>query len=429
MSKIIQLTFLTLLLTSCETMQALDKGLYDVTDRVTTKDLVTGQRTLSTANRDKQIAQGNQAAEQVMNSYIEKGAKLNAQLNAGQYNRAMAIFERVHAVSHTRNEQWTLVLLPDTDFNAFVTGGTYIFINKGLMDQLSFDDEIAAVIAHEIAHVSANHIFEKDGAMMASAIGRSKVSQTNSFQAGYSTNDEAEADKIGILYMALAGYDPYSAGRIWQKMYNKKGNAGQMVQSHPISSDRMSAANKVAESVKKYQIPGEINPDFASILKANTLYQTQGDVVGPQLGSTNLNTNIPASQQNSQVPVGSGLVSALQTASDYYQKKESAKSQGLQQTYRVTTLQEIQKNMQIAGGKMVDANNFDMQIQYKGTTPVANLAIMAVSESNSSLYRHTQTVNPGDIFTANFSSSILQSADGQKPKIKLVVDEGNYVAQ
>lgn len=423
----------TLTITACQTFEDIDRGLYDVTSKVTTRDLVTGKRELSTADRRNQIIEGNQAAQKIIDGYYQKGAKLNEDLSQIQYQRALGIFNRVHSVSHLRNEKWTLVLLPDREFNAFVTGGTVLFVNKGLMDNLSFDDEIAAVMAHEIAHVSSNHVFERKGSTIASMLGGSKSAKTSAVQAGYSTNDEAEADKVGILYVALAGFDPFSASRIWKKIYNQQGNYGQMYQTHPISSTRMKTAEITAQQVKQYQIPGQINPDFASILSGNSLYQTQqeNDFVGPLLGddpqpaSSTIGTSQTANSAL-QPGKGAGLLAAFQTASTYYEKKEEAKTQAVNQATRIATLQEIQSKMQIMGAKKLDDKTFAMQIQYNGVKPVENLAIIAVTESNKSLFRPGKTIAPQETFTANFDSVILEPVNGFRPKMKLVVDEGSY---
>ncbi len=396
-------------LSACQTMQAVDRTLYNAANKVTTKDLVTGRRSISSADRPSQIAKGNQAAKKIIDGYIQKGAKLNENLSKSQYERALAIFNRVHSVSHLRGEEWQLILLPDNQFNAFVTGGTYLFVNKGLMDKLSFDDEVAAVIAHEIAHISANHVFEREGSMMASMLAGSKSAKTNSYQAGFSTNDEYEADNIGILYMALAGYDPYATGRIWQKIYSSSGTFGQAYQTHPITSERMQNANAIASKVKQYQISGTINPDFANILSGNNLYQTASEQALPQAG------------------MGGGLAAVLMTATDFYAKKTRAKSQAASQTNRIATLREIQQNMQIIGAEKLDENSFAMKVQYNGNMPVKNLAVMAVSPERQSLYRVKNIVQPNSSFTAIFDNSVLVMSDGSKAKMKLVVDEGVFV--
>lgn len=407
--KISQVAFIIFLLAavqSCTVGNAVDRGLYSVANAVSSEDLITGRRKLSAADREKQIAQGNAYIKKLVNKYRKEGKKINEDLDANQYYRALGIFKKVHAVSHLRNEKWDLYLVPEDSFNAYTTGGTAIVVNLGLMKKLAFDDEVAAVIAHEIAHVAANHVFERQATMMAGLVAKSKTIKQGAVQAAYSHNDEAEADKVGILYDALAGYDPMSASRIWAKIYRERGNNGQSYQDHPISSERLKNAKDVAEKVEQYYIPGRQNPNFEAILFNNSLYQKQ--LSSYKAGS------------------GGGVAAVAETLANYYAAKQNAKKEAFRQSQRIGVLKDIQSNMKIVNGKMLDNGKVAMLVQYTGSRPIGRLAIKAVSPSGSSIYRHNSVVHPNEKFTAQFSGGILKTSDGSKPKIKLVVDEGKY---
>ena len=95
--------------------------------------------------------------------------------------RVSRIAERVLAVSHLRNERWSFVLVNDPEFNAFVTGGSVLFINRGAVENHS-NDEIAAIIGHEIAHVTANHRFERKSHLDTAKITGSKSARREWFQ-------------------------------------------------------------------------------------------------------------------------------------------------------------------------------------------------------------------------------------------------------
>ena len=131
-------------LSGCESLQAVDSGLYKMVDVVSEQDRVTGQRSLSFAGRASQIRQGNTAVEQLLQAEAQVGRKLNAQLDAAQYARLARLFDRVQRISHLKSERWQPVLIDRAEFNAFTTGGTYIVVHLGLMQQLSDDDELAA---------------------------------------------------------------------------------------------------------------------------------------------------------------------------------------------------------------------------------------------------------------------------------------------
>ena len=82
-------------------------------------------------------------------------------------------------------------------------GGTYIFVNKGFMDDVKDDDELAAVVGHEIAHVTANHLGEQSSYTMAAMLRGSKGVKKESFQAAFTFKSEEEADEVGTLYATL----------------------------------------------------------------------------------------------------------------------------------------------------------------------------------------------------------------------------------
>lgn len=79
------------LLSGCQTLQNIDKGLYDVAESITETDRVTGQRTLSAADRSAQIRQGNAAIEQLLADENTVGRKINAALDRKQYQRLVWI--------------------------------------------------------------------------------------------------------------------------------------------------------------------------------------------------------------------------------------------------------------------------------------------------------------------------------------------------
>lgn len=159
------------LLGGCQTLQQIDKGLYQVADAVSEEDRVTGQRSLSFAGRTEQIAQGNRYVEQILAKEKKEGRKVDAALDKRQYYRLVRVFDRIHTSSHLRNERWRPVLIDRNSFNAFTTGGTYIVVHSELMKQLKSDDELAAVLGHEIATVNLHTLtsYSKPTVMMYSS--------------------------------------------------------------------------------------------------------------------------------------------------------------------------------------------------------------------------------------------------------------------
>lgn len=90
------------------------------------------------------------------------------------------------------------------------------------------DDEIAAVIGHEIGHVAANHVGRQQGYQMASLLFDRSRAGDDAFKQSFTLAQEQQADEIGILYASLAGYDPMAANRLWNCLYTQQGQYGGM---------------------------------------------------------------------------------------------------------------------------------------------------------------------------------------------------------
>ena len=150
------------------------------------------------------------------------------------------------------------------EINAFATGGGFFAVHTGLMKRLN-DDELAFVIAHELVHNVAGHI-EEDLPMMLLNI-RSGASAVVAF-----TNvQEQEADKVALVYSALAGYDPCASVSVGVKL------GFQLYESTHPSTIRRAATNKYnCSKVKKYRVPGKVSPDVQKVLKCNELFCKKG---------------------------------------------------------------------------------------------------------------------------------------------------------
>ncbi len=147
--------------------------------------------------------------------------------------------------------------------NAFAMAGGKVGVFSGCFDLATTDDELAVIIAHEIAHVTARHVHELLSQQMvrdAGGVGLSVVTgaalgglsqaavgavyQMSSGVVGLSFNraKESEADYIGLIYMARAGYDPRSAISLWEKVNNLSSGRSvppEWLSTHPSHQDRM----------------------------------------------------------------------------------------------------------------------------------------------------------------------------------------------
>ena len=253
---------------ACNVLKDMDRGMYDAHRALTQEDLITGQRVLGFDSRSEQIAKGNAAMQRVTRQY----SRLNEEVDRETYYRLRRIFNRVHAVSHFARESWQVVLLPEDSFNAFVTGGTHIAVHKGLMDEVPDDAAVAAVIGHEMGHVAANHVFERQ--QLISALVEYAVTKTRQPGSGYaySALNETEADKIGVVYAALSGYSPYAVSDLWGKLSRKYGNDWSWFRTHPSSLDRTRTTRQMAETAERYFRPGRKNPNHEKLVRCNELW-------------------------------------------------------------------------------------------------------------------------------------------------------------
>ena len=148
---------------------------------------------------------------------------------------------------------------PET-VNAFALPGGHVYVTSGMMDLLDGEDELAAVIGHEIAHVTERHIAERmatsyglqAAASMAlgqdpgqlSALVASALQQ--GFLLKYSRDQELQADRVGVGLMRRAGYDPRAAIEVFRKLAAGGGQrAPAFLSSHPSHAARIEQLQRI----------------------------------------------------------------------------------------------------------------------------------------------------------------------------------------
>ncbi len=161
-------------------------------------------------------------------------------------------------------------VIEDDNLNAFALPGGYIFVHTGLIKIADEEDELAAAMAHEIAHVAARHLtcratqnqLARIGAIPLSVVlgGWGGVAARQAANAAipmtflsFSRHDESEADFLGLQYMWAAGYDPNGAISIFEKMESMQrsqpGAVARLLATHPMDSDRISKAEKEINAI------------------------------------------------------------------------------------------------------------------------------------------------------------------------------------
>lgn len=178
------------------------------------------------------------------------------------------IVGRLLTAANQPNSKYSVTILDTADVNAFALPGGYIYVTRGMLALANDESELAAVLAHEIAHVvhhdarARNNFVQKEqladklasGGMFSGAPGP-KASKPRLSLAAFSRAQELAADHTGIEIAGRAGYDPYAASRILAAMgrFSKfsVGDAAQandFLSSHPSTPDRIEKAVEIART-------------------------------------------------------------------------------------------------------------------------------------------------------------------------------------
>ena len=198
---------------------------------------------------------------------IVESPQINTYINALGY--------RLLAGVDTRHTQFTFFVVNDPDINAFAGPGGYIGIHSGLILAAESEGELAAVMAHEIAHVTQRHLaraFEKastinlqtaaailaaiilgvQDAQLGQAVLAASTAGSIQQQLNFTRDHEKEADRIGIDILAQAGYDPRHMPAFFQKLQESlrymESGAPELLRTHPV------ALNRIADSMNRAEL-------------------------------------------------------------------------------------------------------------------------------------------------------------------------------
>lgn len=160
-------------------------------------------------------------------------------------------------------------IVKDKDLNAFAIPGGFVYVNSGLMD-ISTDDELACVLAHEIGHIAARHSVKKlqanlgyqiiMGIVLGAGGGRSMTRAINIVfnlvSLGYSRQDESLADRLAVKYAIKAGFNPYAMLTFFEKLKKEAERKGPnfklvFLSSHPPIEERIKNVKVEIENVSR----------------------------------------------------------------------------------------------------------------------------------------------------------------------------------
>jgi metalloendopeptidase OMA1, mitochondrial len=214
---------------------------------------ITGRSQLQLVSAGQEASMGLSAYQEVLKKEkISHDPALNALVTR--------VGSRIAAASGRNDYRWEFTVIEnDKTVNAFCLPGGKVAVYTGLMPIARDEAGLAAVIGHEVAHAIARHGAERvsqqlvlEGVTMAAVIAAGDPNKANLYGgligAGatlgvllpYSRLHESEADRMGLIYMAKAGYDPHAALELWKRMAAQdKGKPPEFLSTHPADSTRI----------------------------------------------------------------------------------------------------------------------------------------------------------------------------------------------
>ncbi len=198
-------------------------------------------------------------------------------VNSSQVNQYVLCVARAILAEVPGNQSWEVAVFRDDAVNAFAVPGGKIGVNTGLLKVARNQDQLAAVIGHEVGHVIANHANERmsqqyavqGGLMVIDALAGNYSSPATRQMAmkalglgaeigillPYSRIHESEADLIGLKLMASAGFDPRESIKLWRNMASAGGGQPiEFLSTHPSNQTRLQDFNaNLAQAVPIYE--------------------------------------------------------------------------------------------------------------------------------------------------------------------------------
>jgi predicted Zn-dependent protease len=209
-------------------------------------------------------------------SSLSKDAAAKAMVTrVGQnLSKAVETYYRSHGLSKELSRfKWEFNLVNDAQVNAFCMPGGKIVVYTGILPYTQTEEGLAVVLGHEVAHALAKHANERMSQQIPVILGGvaldvalSNKSQQTRELAGivfglganigvmlpFSRKHELEADRIGLILMAMAGYDPNVAPTFWQRMASSGQKTPEILSTHPSDATRITKIRQSLPEAMKY---------------------------------------------------------------------------------------------------------------------------------------------------------------------------------
>lgn len=199
---------------------------------------------------------------------IKVGKRIAAAVELYMKNNGMA--------DQIQDYKWEFHLVANKEPNAFCMPGGKIVVYEGILPYTKDETGLAVVLGHEVAHAVAKHSNERMSQQVVASVGSELVNLAVSQKSAvvqqlapmvyglgaqyaimlpYSREHEHEADHLGLIFMAMAGYDPSAAEAFWTRMSASSANVPEFLSTHPSGDNRIQKIREWLPESKKYYTP------------------------------------------------------------------------------------------------------------------------------------------------------------------------------
>lgn len=193
----------------------------------------------------------------------------------------------VAAQSERPDLPWKFGVLDDSSYNAFAVPGGMVFVTKGLLTKMRNEAELAGVLAHEVAHVVQKHHLNAIKANARTALMQNAANRyanrsanaelgklliaggTELLTRGLDKSDEYDADRVGVVFAARSGYDPFGLPAVLQTLQGvQTSDAGLalLFKTHPPLDSRIEALSSAMGPLEKYDSQPNLEARFSDML-------------------------------------------------------------------------------------------------------------------------------------------------------------------
>lgn len=243
---------------------------------------ITGRKQLNLVSNSEMLSMSFQQYDQFLkeNKLSDNQQQVQMVKNVGaRIQKAVEdYFAQKGMSSELKDYSWEFNLIQSDEVNAWCMPGGKVVVYTGILPITQNETGLAVVMGHEIAHAVARHgnermsqaLLAQMGGMALSAALDQKPEETKALwmslygvgaQVGvllpFSRTQESEADHLGLIFMAMAGYDPHYAVDFWQRMAQQGGGASvpEFLSTHPSDQTRIDNLKKLIPEAMKYYRP------------------------------------------------------------------------------------------------------------------------------------------------------------------------------